>query len=338
MAFSPGFRQSALGLGSGIVSGLLFAFLTGEFDPAQYLVEQLNRVPFEVLFVTVAALMTCKYGLCAGILYAVSGAAAAFLLLYPSISATSAVFLKTAATGLFIAKSREFETRFTWKFAFAALPGIVLAVLFGLQIIYTGVKPEIVEGIKQEAMDMYTVFMSPDDAVNAAENAISLMKGMFGVGLAILALASFIIAWLSFLLCRRLLKKMGLGSNTIPPFSEFALPFPVMWVFLASFGLTLAEVESVYPMALNFLVITAGLYGIQGLAVMMHFINRASMGRLPRVLFWLVFFITLAFSGIIFVFTGIIDNWIHIRSVLSAPRATGGNEGNDHEGNFTGRD
>ncbi|MHB9030446.1 MAG: DUF2232 domain-containing protein [Candidatus Latescibacterota bacterium] len=321
----------------GFLAGMLFAFLAGEFDPARYLVEQLTLIPFEVLFVTAAVYVTVKNGTGAGLAYCVSGVLGSYVFLYPAMSLTSAVFLKTAATGVLIGESRRFGTRFVGKLAVAAVPGFILAGVAGLPIVYNGVSPDVIEVIKQEALSMYKMFMPPDDAMNAAENALALMKGMFGAGFAILALASVVVSWLSFLLSGWMLRRRGRETETVPPLSEFALPFPVMWVFLASFALALAEPKIVYPAALNLLIITAGLYGVQGVAVILHFMNRASMGRFPRVLFWLIFFITLAFSGVFFVFTGIIDNWFHIRTVFSAPGAAGNKEENDHEGDFKGR-
>jgi hypothetical protein len=337
MGFVPGYRKYVLGVGFGFLSGVLFAFLIGNFDPARYLVEQLTLVPFEVLFATVAVYVTAKYGMSAGVVYCLSGILGSGAILFPALSLTVGVFLKTAVTGVLIGGFRSFGTRFAGKLAVAAAPGLILAGIVGLPIVYEGAPSEVIEEMKQEAVSMYQMFMPPDDATNAAENATALMKGMFGFGFSILALASVFMAWMTFLLSGWVLRNRGENPDSPPLFSEFTLPFPVMWVFLVSFALVLAEPKVIYPAALNLLIITAGLYGVQGVAVITHFMNRSSMGRLPRVLFWLIFFITLAFSGVFFVFTGIVDNWFHIRNVFNAPGAAGNKEENDHEGDFKGR-
>ena len=88
-------------------------------------------------------------------------------------------------------------------------------------------------------------------------------------------------------------------------------------MFLASFAALLAEYEPVFPIALNLLVIMVVLYLVQGLAVVMYHMNRLSLGRLPRILFWLFFFFTIIFSGVFLIGIGLVDNWFNLRAISS---------------------
>ncbi len=94
-----------------------------------------------------------------------------------------------------------------------------------------------------------------------------------------------------------------------------------------SFGLVLSEYEPTFVIALNVFGVMAGFYGIQGMAIVSYYMNRTSMGRLPRILFWLIFFITLAFSGVFLIIVGVIDNWYHLRFALSSSNTGGKEEG-----------
>jgi len=56
----------------------------------------------------------------------------------------------------------------------------------------------------------------------------------------------------------------------------------------------------------------------QGIAIVVFHMNRMSLGRLPRVIFWMLFFVTLAFSSIMLVGIGILDNWFKMRSITNS--------------------
>jgi hypothetical protein len=157
------------------------------------------------------------------------------------------------------------------------------------------------------------------------------MRGMFSVSFAILALSALVQAWLSFLALEWAGRRTRLEVEKVPSLVNFAVPFPMIWVFLACFGLVLIEYRPTFPLALNGLIITAGLYGIQGTAIITWHMGRASVGRIMRVLFWLIFFITLAFSSIFLMVTGIIDNWYTLRPKTTIPDAGDRGEGSDHE-------
>jgi hypothetical protein len=322
---------------AGLVTGVLFSFLIGELDAARYLVEELTFGPFEIPFIVAVALCVLKFGRLAGGVFALFGFIGSGVVFLPGFTTTSLIFLKVAATGMIIPEPWLQEKPFGVRLSAASLPGFFLGCAIGIPLVIHGVSPEVLEDIRKEALGIYTSFMSPDEAKNAADNAMTVMKGLFAVGLALITLNSIALAWLSFLVTGWAARRARIESEKVPSIVTFSLPFHMIWVFLASFALVLTEFKPVFPVALNLCLVTAGLYGFQGLAIVAYHMNRASLGRIPRVLFWLMFFITLAFSGIFLVCVGIIDNWFNLRTAPPGPGVGGNGEEHRHESDTQGR-
>lgn len=318
---------------AGLIAGYLSSFLLSGIDSARYLIEQLTVIPLEVPFSLIAGICVRKYGLHAGIVYVFAGVVGSFSPFYPEMPVTSLIFAKATLAGLIIGAMGPFPKGFAYRLAAASLPGFVLALFLGLPLVLHGATQEILESVKNEALEMYRAFMSPDNAANAADNALALIKGLFSVAFAVLFLCSIIQAWFSFLATGWVMRRSRVDTMPIPPMVSFSVPFPVIWVFLVCFGLVLSEYGPTFPFALNGLVITAGLYGFQGVSIVSYHMGRASFGRIPRTLFWLIFFITLAFSSVFLIVTGIVDNWFSLRPEAPRTGADDRGEGTNHESN-----
>ncbi|MCE5249283.1 YybS family protein [bacterium] len=331
MVYSNRLNQLIVSLGAGVSAGALFTWIVGDIDAAHYVVEFLSIGPIEIPFIVLAAVLSRKYSWGMGAVYTLIGTAVSLFMAYPGFSVTSVIFLKTALMGVVLGESAWFGGRFTGRLAAVALPGFVLAVAFGFPLIAGGVPADVLDDIRNESLEMYKAFMSNDDAVNAVENALYLFKFFFRVSLGILFLGSLVVSWLSFLGARWLMVRLREEPEPVPPLYAFALPFHAVWLFILGLGLYLGEFKPLLPVALNLLFIMAFLYGIQGLAVVMHFMNRVSMGRFPRVFFWLIFFVTITFSFVILIFTGIIDNWFNLRSLPFSTQTNGEEEENKDE-------
>lgn len=333
MALSPGNKIWILIPGMGLLVGCLFSFLLGGIDPARYLIEQMTIMPLEVPFIVLAAILVRKYGMLPGVVYSFAGVVGASLPFLPGISFLPMIYAKISFAGLIIGGMGHIPWSFSYRLGAAAIPGAILAGVIGFPLIIHGATPDILDGVKKEALDLYKAFMSPEDAANSAENAMMLMRGMFSVAFAVLVLSSLIQAWLSMLVLGWAANRTRIEVDQVPPFVAFAVPFSIIWVFLVCFGLVIMEYRPVFSLALNGLIITAGLYGIQGTAIISWHMGRVSVGRILRILFWLIFFITLAFSSIFLIVTGIIDNWYTLRPKATAPGAGDRGEGTDHESN-----
>ncbi|MCD6307690.1 MAG: DUF2232 domain-containing protein [Candidatus Latescibacteria bacterium] len=298
----------------GLFAGIVYTYVIGILDSADYLVEQWSVWIIEVPFMAAWALFDRKFGWRMCLLYAFVGTGLSFALSLPDRSVAPLVYFKIVLTGIILGEAEWFGGSFTRRLTAVAFPGAVLAFVLGIPLIVGGVGPEIMDRFRQEALDMYRAFMSEDEALKAVENAMLMFRGIFKAGLGIFLIGSVTNAWLSFLAVRPVMAKFGEDPEGIPSFHDFRLPFHVIWLFLAAFGLLLSEIGLVFPVAMNLLIVTACLYMMQGLAVVVYYMNRLGVGRLPRVLFWLLFFVTIAFTGLVLLFIGLFDTWFHLRS------------------------
>ena len=299
----------------GLLSGAVFTVIVGSLDTSGYLVEQLSIGFVEVPFIVFCAVVKRKFGWKNVLLYVFLGTFVSILLSLSEKSITPAVFLKASLMGMMLGETTWFEHSFIQRLSLVSCPGVIFACVFGLPLVINGVPPEVMDRIRQDAIDMYQTFMSNDEAINAADNAMHMFRGFFTVGFAVFVISSLIFAWLSFLGARWVMVKFREEPEYVAPLQSFKLPFHAIWLFLGSFGMIITGYKPVFPLALNVFVIMAFLYLIQGIAIIMYQMNIFSMGRFPRVIFWLLFFVTLSFTGIFLILAGIIDNWFNLRSL-----------------------
>ncbi|MFC1539499.1 DUF2232 domain-containing protein [Candidatus Latescibacterota bacterium] len=311
--------------------GFLFTYIVGEFDAPQYLLELMSLVFIELPFVVSYAVFTRKFGWKVSSGYAFMGTAVSFALIFPGNPVTYLVFLKIAVMGIILGKQDWFGGSFLRRILGVTIPGFILALVFGVPIITYGVSPEILELIREDTLQIYKAFMSEDNALNTVENAMFFFNQVFKIGLAVYFLFGIILSWLSFLLANLVMRKFGEPSETIPPFYSFKLPFDTIWILIIGGLIFVIGYEPTIPIVSNILAAAAGLYGIQGLAIVTFHINRFSIGRLPKIIFWVIFFLTFAFFSIFLIIIGIFDNWFNLRYSLEYYKEE--DKGNNNEDN-----
>ena len=300
---------------AGFLLGVLFSAISGDLDPASYLLELMSMIFVEPLFIVIFAVFARKYGFPYSLGFAFLGFAGAMLPDSPMKSLTPVIFFKDALMGIILGERNWFGKNFSLRFAAVSIPGIILSVYFGYHLVINGVGADTLNGIKQDSLDLYNKFMPKDDAQNAADNAILFIKSIFSVGFAVYFLFNVNLVWFSFLLSGFIMPKFSEIAETVPKLTEFKLPFHAVWIFIASAALWLLNFEPLMPLSINILAAMAGLYAIQGLAVVLFQFNGISMGRLPRIAFWVIFFLTLGFTAAVMLFVGLLDNWFNMRIV-----------------------
>jgi len=139
-----------LGSGLSLLSGILFTYIIGSLDSSQYLLEQMSIVLIELPFVVCYAVLVRKYDWLICCAYAFLGTAASFALIFPGNPVTPLVFLKISFMGIILGKYNWLSGSFLRRISAVAIPGIIIAFVFGLPIIINGVSPEIIEETKQE--------------------------------------------------------------------------------------------------------------------------------------------------------------------------------------------
>ncbi len=283
----------------------------------------------ELPFVVCYAVFTRKFGWIVSSLYAVIGTAVSFALIFPGNPVTYLVFLKVAATGIILGEKRWFGSSFPRRMVGVTFPGFVIALIFGLPIIISGVPPEILEIIREDTLAIYETFMTEDDAQSTLENAMYFFDHIFQLAFAFYVLFGVVLSWISFHLSNIVMVKFNENAEDIPPFYDFRMPFNAVWIMIFGGVLFVVGYEPTMPFISNVLAVMAGLYGIQGLAIVMYHINRFSIGRLPKVVFWVIFFLTFAFLSIFLIIIGIFDNWFNLRN--ASLNKTTGDKGNNNE-------
>ncbi len=299
----------------GFLSGAVFTVIVGSLDTTSYLVEQLSIGLVEVPFIVFCAVCERKYGWRNFLLYVFLGTFASILLTFSEKSITPVIFLKASLMGMILGEITWFERSFIQRLSAVSFPGIMFAFVFGVPLVIKGVPPEVMERIRQDALDIYQTFMSNDEAITAADNAMRMFKGFFMVGFAVFIISALIFSWLSFLGAKWIMVKFREEQEYVAPLQSFKLPFHAIWMFLGGSGILIIGYEPVFQLALNVFVIMAFFYLIQGVAIVMYQMNKFSMGHFPRVIFWLLFFITLSFTSIFLILAGITDNWFNLRSL-----------------------
>ena len=301
---------------TGVGLGPFFTFIVGDISSPHYLLELMSLILVEVPFVAAYALLVRKCGRTSAIVCGAAGTLLSMVLIGHGLSLTPVIFLKIAATGVILGEISWFAAAFPKRLSAVAAPGILFAFLFGIPLVIQGVSPEVLEEIRNDSLGIYQTLMSEDDARNAIERAMYFFQGVFRIGLSVYVLYAVMLAWFSMYFSGWLLGVFREQGGYPPPFQSFRMPFHSIWALLAGAGLWVAGIESVYPFALNILAVMAGLYGVQGLAIVMYHMNGISIGRLPKVLFWVIFFLTIGLTGVLLVITGIIDTWFNLRSVI----------------------
>lgn len=321
--------QLLAGIAACVLLGPLFAFIIGDLDAPNYLLELMTIVLIEVPFVVAFAFLAKKIDWRYAFFIALAGSVLAGAVLWPSVtSITPVIFLKVALTGILIGIPRFAKMQFSRHMTVAMVPGLVLGCVLGGVIVLGGVAPDVLEQTKQETLEVYQAFMTEDEALNAVENAMYFFKSIFSVAMAFYVFFAVVLTWLSFYFAKVIFPKFGEQPETVPPLYMFRTPFHAVWFFLAGGALWVIGYEPAVPLAINLMASMAGLYGLQGMAIVTYYVNGLSMGHLPKVLFWLIFFLTIGFSGVFLIITGILDNWFNMRSIPDNP---GGEEGQNNE-------
>jgi uncharacterized protein YybS (DUF2232 family) len=112
------------------------------------------------------------------------------------------------------------------------------------------------------------------DPAWVAESARMLAATMRIAGPAIFAVGLLVVALTNYIGARLCLRGRGFRG-----FAEEAVPDHLVWGVIAAGAMLISQQEMIGVLGLNFLIVLAFLYAIQGLAVLRHFFQKA---RVPR--------------------------------------------------------
>jgi hypothetical protein len=131
-------------------------------------------------------------------------------------------------------------------------------------------------------------------------------------------------AVLILLLVRVLGRRRGLTvrGGQLPPFTQWRLPFYVVWALVAGIGLLVTRRAPFADAGLNLVVLTASLLSVQGLAVQFH-LSRRLLPPAMMVVYWTLMGLAFVPLVVTSVLLGLADQWRDLRRLDLGGKAAG---------------
>lgn len=243
--------------------------------------------------------------LCIALLVGPAGAAV-YLLFFGLISVLLPEFLVRGKSG---ARSAALAV------TVVVLVAVACAAVFG---VVRGVNPDsvitrgITEGLAQSAV-LYEKAGAKGEELEAIKSALVQSGEVAGrIYPALTVIALILIAGISLSLLTRGARRLTIPLN-LGPFSRYKNNELLVWIVIASGFSLLVPEPTIFRVALNIFIVGLFLYFIQGLAVLVHFLNRFKVSNLIRT----VIFVLLAiqpYLAVALALLGLFDLWGDFRS------------------------
>ncbi|XCN75231.1 MAG: DUF2232 domain-containing protein [Candidatus Electrothrix aestuarii] len=111
-----------------------------------------------------------------------------------------------------------------------------------------------------------------------------------------------------------LLRRLAPEKATWPPYGEWRLPDKVVWLLIFASALLLVGKGGVNNIGLSLVFISGVLYFFQGIAVVIHVLNRWNIPRAFRFLLY-VFLVFQRYGMLLVAFVGVADTWADFRKL-----------------------
>lgn len=211
-----------------------------------------------------------------------------------------------------------------WSFVFLLLVTLNSALFYQTKVSFIESEKKAIAGFMREQRQILKDSGRP---ANEYEPQLKLIEETFDVVPylfpAALALFSLWLAWSNFQAVNALLSKLRFPFLTLPPVNTWQFPWYFSWGYLlALIGVVLSRVIKVNSFAVsvfsgNLLVFFGFIFMLQGLAVVLFFLDRFKVKALSRLVFLILAFLAhLLFQ--ILTLLGLFDTWFDYRR-LSHP-------------------
>lgn len=138
---------------------------------------------------------------------------------------------------------------------------------------------------------------------------------------ALLIVSAIIVSWLNMALGNRLLQQHAPARALWPPYRFWRLPENLVWLIILSGVLLILPVTGLKTVGLNGLLILAGIYFFQGLAVLFAMLERWNPPRPIRIFIYIFIFIQ-TYSLVLLAVLGIIDVWKDLGKIYEEEEPT----------------
>lgn len=167
----------------------------------------------------------------------------------------------------------------------------------------------------QQFVDMYIKMgLSAVQAKQLMDTVIKLTLILIPSTLAIVAI---IRAFLTYIVATRILRKMNFRVATLPPFSQWRLPWYSIWSLILGLGMSLVgdqyKIKLVADVGKNLVFVVLPLFLVIGIAVISHFFKTWQIPPWFKVLLVITAFINFSASLVVLVFIGLFDSVLSFR-------------------------
>ncbi|MEC7640775.1 MAG: DUF2232 domain-containing protein [Nitrospinota bacterium] len=203
----------------------------------------------------------------------------------------------------------------------AILSGLLLILVFsGKEVSLTEFLQQQVKTHFEQSLEALKTVKQDDVDLATMEQFMEKTSRSFAASYpAIIVVGSLMGALLNYSLARWVMQRFYAGTcSFVGSFSVWVLPDFIIWIFILSAGSLFFPDGELESLGLNFFIVTAAVYGLQGMAVVVHFLDKKSV----PVLLWIIVFI-LIFSQPLLIGAllglGLFDLWLDFRKLRVKP-------------------
>ncbi|HCA41292.1 MAG TPA: DUF2232 domain-containing protein [Aminobacterium sp.] len=161
--------------------------------------------------------------------------------------------------------------------------------------------------------------LSPETIESMKQQMMVTLKMLPMVFPAILTLAASVDCYLSYVISRAVIHRIGSGTlPSLPSFDQWRFPKSIFWAFVVSIvfslvGIQLGQSSLVFRVGMNLKLLVNMLFLLQGLSVIWYYLSLRGVGKVLR---WIViiFVMFIPFLSTVALGIGIGDMWFDFRS------------------------
>ncbi|HWI54772.1 MAG TPA: YybS family protein [Desulfobacteria bacterium] len=164
--------------------------------------------------------------------------------------------------------------------------------------------------------DLYTKY----GVMNAAQSkayAQSMTKLVVTLIPSMLAVGAVVRAFITYLITVKVFRKLNYRVNSLPPFSEWTLPWYSIWLVIAGLGLSLIgdqyRLHTLAVIGKNIVFLVLPLFFIIGLAVVVNFFRSWQIPRWMKIVLVILIFINLGGALVLLTIIGLFDPVVSFR-------------------------
>ena len=193
--------------------------------------------------------------------------------------------------------------------------GFVVLLVFGVSS-ETGIIEQVGETIRRNLEATLILYqemgMSADNLNRVRESLEQIQYVFIRVLPALTVISTLIIAWVSLLLSRPLLKRMNLFFPDFGDLKQWKAPEPLVWAVIGSGLMLLIPFNWIKLVGINGLLIFMTIYFFQGIAIVAYYFDKKKFPRILRIFLYALIALQ-QFLLLIIIGLGFFDIWLNIR-------------------------